>query len=217
MQDAGEMGNAVKILSMRLRGMKGELEDIGEEYENVESISKIQTQILNRTKGTVNIFDDAGNFRSTYEIIQGIAKVWNDISQVDQASLLEVIAGKQRGNSIAALIQSFQSGQTQKALEAAQNSAGSAMEEQDRWMQSIEAKQQQLIASAQEFSNTFLSSSLVKGSVDGLNLIVGGLTDVTKLLGTIPTLATIAFGAMGAKGYGKQLCFKHTPICPVYT
>jgi len=94
MQDAGEMGNAVKILSMRLRGMKGELESIGEEYENVESISKIQTQILNRTKGTVNIFDDAGNFKSTYEIIQGIAKVWNDISQVDQASLLEIIAGR---------------------------------------------------------------------------------------------------------------------------
>ncbi len=84
-QDAGEMGNAIKILSMRLRGMKGELEAIGEEYDNVESVSKIQTQILNRTKGTVNIFDDVGNFKSTYEIIQGIAKIWNEISQTDQA------------------------------------------------------------------------------------------------------------------------------------
>jgi len=118
---------------------------------------------------------------------------------------------KQRGNSIAALIQSFQSGQAQKALSAAQNSSGSAMQEQERWLNSIQAKQQQLVASAQEFSNTFLSSSTVKGSVDGLNLIISGLTDVTKLLGTIPTLATIAFGVMGAKGYGK-----HTPICPVY-
>ncbi len=90
------------------------------------------------------------------------------------------------------------------------------MQEQERWMQSIEAKTKVLIASAQEFSNTFLSSSLIKGSVDGLNLIINGLTDVTKLLGTIPTLATVAFGVMGAKGHGKQLCFVHTPICPIY-
>ncbi|PJN79899.1 hypothetical protein CWE04_11870 [Thomasclavelia cocleata] len=74
--------------------MKGDLEKLGEEYENVESISKIQTQILNLTKGNVNIFDDSRNFKSTYEIIEKIAKVWDHISQTDQADLLEIIAGK---------------------------------------------------------------------------------------------------------------------------
>ncbi len=84
-QNASETGNSLKILSMRIRGMKGNLEELGEEYENVGSISKIQTQILNRTMGTVNIFDDQGNFRSTYEILQGIAEVWDRISQTEQA------------------------------------------------------------------------------------------------------------------------------------
>ena len=124
--------------------MKGELEALGEEYENVESISKIQTQILNQTNGAVNIFDKNGNFKSTYEILKGISKVWSDISQVDQAALLETIAGKQRGNQISALIQAFQSGQIEKAYEASVNSAGSAMQEQERWMESLEAKTQQL-------------------------------------------------------------------------
>ena len=32
-QNASEMGNALKVLSMRVRGMKGELEALGEEYE----------------------------------------------------------------------------------------------------------------------------------------------------------------------------------------
>ncbi len=120
-QNASEMGNALKVLSMRVRGMKGELEALGEEYENVESISKIQTQILNQTNGAVNIFDKNGNFKSTYEILKGISKVWSDISQVDQAALLETIAGKQRGNQISALIQAFQSGQIEKAYEASVN------------------------------------------------------------------------------------------------
>lgn len=121
------------------RMMKGELEELGEEYDNVESISKIQTQILNQTNGAVNIFDDAGNFRATYDILNDIAEVWDKISQVDQSSLLETIAGKQRGNQIAALIQSFQSGQAQKAYVDAINSSGSAMQEQERWMESLEA------------------------------------------------------------------------------
>lgn len=93
-QNASEMGNALKVLAMRLRGMKGELEDLGEEYENVGSISKIQTQILNRTGGAVNIFDNKGNFKSTYEILKGISQVWDHISQTDQADLLEIIAGR---------------------------------------------------------------------------------------------------------------------------
>ena len=71
-QNANEMGSALKIISMRIRGMKGELEDLGEEYDNIESISKIQTQILNLTSGKVNIFDDNGNFRSTYDILKDI-------------------------------------------------------------------------------------------------------------------------------------------------
>ena len=41
--------------------MKGKLEELGEESEGLESISKIQTQILNITKGQVNIFDEATN------------------------------------------------------------------------------------------------------------------------------------------------------------
>ena len=75
--------------------MKGQLEELGEETdENVENISKMQGQILNMTKGKVNIFDASGNFKSTYEIMKGIAEVWDDLSSIDQANLLETIAGK---------------------------------------------------------------------------------------------------------------------------
>ena len=44
--------------------MKGKLEELGETVdENVESISKMQTHILNLTKGEVNIFDENNNFK----------------------------------------------------------------------------------------------------------------------------------------------------------
>ena len=224
-QDASEMGNAIKVLSMRLRGMKGKLEELGEESEGIESISKIQTQILNLTKGSVNIFKDDGSFKSTYEIIKGIAKVWKDISKTDQAALLEIVAGKQRGNQIAALIQSFQSGQAEKAYADAVNSEGSAMQEQERWLESIEAKTQQFEASWQSLSNTFLDSDIVKDFVDfgtgavnilesiidkvgGLNAVIGGAglfagikgigsvkSSLPEIMATIPQIKDIASSA----------------------
>jgi TP901 family phage tail tape measure protein len=194
-QNASEMGNALKVLSMRVRGMKGELEDLGEEYENVDSISKIQTQILNRTGGTVNIFDDSGNFKSTYEILKGISKVWSQISQTDQADLLEIVAGKQRGNQVAALIQSFESGQVDKALQASINSEGSAYQEQARWMDSLEAKTQQYIASFQSLSQTVVNSDFLKSLIDSGSELNNILQSIVQTIGLFPA-------AMGAIGLG---------------
>lgn len=94
-QDPEQAGSTLKILSLRLRGMKGQLEELGEETdENVENISKMQGQILKMTGGKVNIFDASGNFKSTYEIMKGISEVWDELSSIDQADLLETIAGK---------------------------------------------------------------------------------------------------------------------------
>lgn len=77
--------------------MKGELEALGEDVDgNVESISKMQTQILNLTHGKVNIFDDKGDFRNIYDIMRDISEVYNDLTDTEQASLLETIAGKNR-------------------------------------------------------------------------------------------------------------------------
>lgn len=192
-QNAGEFGNFLKVASMRIRGMKGELEELGEEVdESVDSISKVQTQILNLTQGKVNIFDDIGEFRDYYEIMEDIADVYDTLSSTDQAALAEILFGKMRGNQGQALIQAFQSGQIQKAYETALNSAGSAAEEQMRWMGSLEAKTQQFQAAWQELSMTVLGSDFLKGLVDiGTNL----LEVLTKIVDTVGILKTVVVGA----------------------
>lgn len=67
--------------------MKGELEELGEESEGVENISKMQGQILKLTKGKVNIFDGNGDFRSTYEIMKDIASIYDELSSTQQAEV----------------------------------------------------------------------------------------------------------------------------------
>lgn len=191
-QDASGAGNALKISSMRIRGMKGELEELGEEVDsNVDSISKVQTQILNLTGGKVNIFDAKGEFRDYYNIMEDIAEIYDDLSSTDQASLSELLFGKNRGNQGAALLQAFKSGQIQKAYEAATGSDGSAYEEQARWMESLEAKTKQFQAAWQNLSQTVLSSDFLKGMVDTGTVL---LNILTKIVDTISLPGTIAAG-----------------------
>lgn len=42
----------------------------------------------------VDIMIDEDTFKSTYDIIKEIGVVWKDLSDIDQASLLETLAGK---------------------------------------------------------------------------------------------------------------------------
>lgn len=177
--------------------MKGDLEAIGEEYDDILPVSKIQTQIYNLTKGTVNLMDDLDptKFKSTYQIIEGISKVWSQISETDQAQLLEIVAGKQRGNQAAALIQSFQSGQTQKALEASINSANSALDEQAKYMESIQYSADRLKGSFQELAADTLNSDWVKGFYD----ISNALIQVIDKIGLFNIAIVALAGVVGAK------------------
>lgn len=202
-QSAGELGNALKIGQMRIQGMKGDLESLGEESEGLESVSKIQTHILNLTKGQVNIMDSADptKFRDYYDILEDVSKVWNQLDQTKRADLLETMFGKNRGNQGAAVIQAFQSGQVQKAYAATLNAEGSAMQEQERWLESIEAKIQQFKASFQNLSNTTLSSDLFKGVIDSGTAFLDILTNILDVGNGIPAL----LGTIGAVSFFKNL------------
>lgn len=198
-QDPEKAGNSLKVLSMRLRGMKGELQDLGEETdENVENLSQMQGKVLNLTHGKVNIFDNAGDFKSTYEIMQGIADIYDDLTDSDKADLLETIAGKNRANEVAALIQNWD--RVAQATESAENSANSAMAEQEKYANSLQGRLNSLTSSIQTISNNALDSGFLKGLVSGATKAINALNKVIDTIGIIPTVATVAGAAMSLSG-----------------
>lgn len=199
-QDPEKAGNALKVVSMRLRGMKGDLEELGEDVDdNVTNLSKMQGQVLNLTHGKVNIFDDVGNFKSTYDILQGIADVWKELNSVEQADLLETIAGKHRANDVAAIIGNWQN--VEKAAKSAAEAEGSAMEEQAKYADSIQGRVNSLTAMWQEFSNTVLDSNVVKGFVSVLTEVLKVVEQIIDAVGGLGTLGI----AGGLFGIGKAM------------
>ena len=202
-QDANAMGNALRTISLRIRGMKGELEALNEETDGIESISKIQTQILNLTGNRVNIFDSDNNFRSTYDILKDISEVYNDLSDPSRADLTEILFGKNRANQGIAILQAFQSGQIEKAYEAAENSFGSATAEYDKMSEGIEAHINDLHEAWEKLSNDFINSDLLKTAIDFGTKLIDILDALIKKVGAFPALTGAIAGGLSFKGVGR--------------
>ena len=135
-QDPNSVGAALRTISLRLRGTSTkELEEAGEDTTGVvTSKSKLRTKIQGYTG--IDILTDSGAYKSTYEILLEISKVWDDLTDQDRAGLLELIAGKTRSNTAAAILSNT------KDLEAAYQSAmeaeGSAYRENEKYLESIQ-------------------------------------------------------------------------------
>ena len=92
-QDPNSVGSALRTISLRLRGTSVKvLQEMGEETDGVvESVSKMQSKIEALTG--VNILTDSGAYKETYTILREIGQVWEDMTDIDQAALLELMAG----------------------------------------------------------------------------------------------------------------------------
>ena len=199
-----------KVISLTPRRsnrlMKGELEELGEEVdENVESISKMQTHILNLTEGKVNIFGDDGQFKSTYQIMKEISDIWDELDSKAQADLLETVAGKMRANAVSALISNFD--QVEKATQAAYSSAGTAAKENEKYMDSMQGKINATKASWQALSNTVMSSDFLKGLIDAGGTALDILNKIVDTLGTLPTILITIGSYLAIKNVGRTKMF----------
>ena len=186
-QDPVTIGTAFKTISMRIRGAKTELEEAGLETDGmVESTAKLRQEIL--ALSGVDIMKNANEFKSTYAIMDELAQKWEDLTDIQQASVTELIAGKRQGNVVSSLMQNFDI--ARDALETSLNSSGSAMAEHAKWSESLEARLNKLKSTWQSLSQSFLSSDFLKVGLDGIIGLVNGVDKLIDTFGTLPTLLT---------------------------
>ena len=94
-QDPMKMGTTLKTVSMYLRSSKVELEEAGESTEGMaESVSKLRKELLGLTNGKVDIQLDENTYKSTYQILKELSEVWDELTDLTRASILEKIGGK---------------------------------------------------------------------------------------------------------------------------
>lgn len=192
-QDPDVVGTSLKTIASRLRTTKGELEELGEDAEGAaESITALQTKLLNLTHGKVNIFEsDNVTFKSTYDIMQELASVWGEMNDLEQASVTELIGQVRQANTFSSLMNNMST--AAQVVETSMNSTGSALAENDKYLESIRGHMSLLAASAESFSNTIIDSDLLKNGIDGLRTII-------DLMNEIAGFSTSGFLGMAAGG-----------------
>lgn len=217
-QDPAKVGAGMRTISLRLVGTeaaKKELSDLGEDTDDfITSQSKLRDVIMQATAAAskdgkgFDILDSNGNYKSTFEIMSGLADMYDDIVAKDKELgtnnlnlLLETIAGKNRSNIAASILQN---GNMLKAVyEDVQNSDGSAQKELDSYLSSIDGKMAKLQNRAQEFWSVAINTDSVKSGIDMVTGLVSGVTSLVDALGLIPTAMAGVSGALSFKNLGK--------------
>lgn len=176
-RDAASVGNALKTVSMRIRGYD---EETG---EFIDGVAELEGDIADLTKSAehplgVSLFkDDAKTeFKSTTELLRDISDVYDELTDKQQAGLLEKLAGKRQGQIVAAILNNFSA--VENSLETMTNSAGSAMNEMNIIEQSLEFKLNALKETAVGvFQNLF--------QTDEMGAVIDILTDLLEIFDSL--------------------------------
>lgn len=194
-QNAESTGQTLKTVSMYLRAAKTDLTAMGESTDGcANSVSELRSE-LKKLTGVDIMADAAGTqFKSTYDILMEISKVWGKLTDVDRANVTKLLGGKRNANSVSAVLSQFQI--AEKSMKDAANSAGSAAKENEVYLTSITGKLNQLDAAFQQFSKDLLDSSLIKFFVDFATGAVDLADGAVKAAGTLPTLTAAISGVL---------------------
>ena len=217
-QDPDSVGAGIRTIALRLTGTeeaKKELEETGEDTSDfiVQTASKVNDSFKaftgvasNNFKG-ISLLDENGNLRDTYDVLQDVADIHDEIVETDKKygtnhlnGLLELMAGKNRANIAASIIQNGD--MLKDVYETSQNSEGSALEENQKQLDSISGHLDQLKNKWQQVWAGTASRNQVNFVLDGLK----GVLDIVNKIGLVPSALMAGFGLKGAtnKIQGKQ-------------
>lgn len=140
-----------------------------------------------------------GSLKSTFDVLSELKPKWDSMTDAQRTALGDTIAGQNQYKVLASVMQNF--GHAADATKAALESAGSAAQENSKYMESLEAKQQALKAEFEDFANRVLSKDLVGGFINaGTAMLNFANNDVGAAVTRIGVLSTGVTGLVGIVG-----------------
>lgn len=189
-RSGSEISRGLRTIIMNIRQIKGETED-GELIDG-ESIAKASNAL--REYAGISTMSN-GQLRESSAVLSDLAGKWDTLDTVAQSAIAEALAGKRQANILTALMGNWDT--VEKMMQDYANGAGSALRENEIYLDSWEAKSKQLTASWTEFVSHLVETDTIKGALDGviklvelldstgghLIVTIGGITAAVLLLG----------------------------------
>ena len=171
-RSGSEIARGLRTIMMNIRQIRGETED-GELIDG-ESIANA-SKALKEFAGISTM--ENGELRLASDVLDELADKWDNLNTVQQSAIAEALAGKRQANVLTSLIANWD--MVEKQMKEYAAGAGSAMKENEIYMDSWEAKLNQLSSKWTEFISHLVKTDAIKVSLDGLTGFISALdTDV---------------------------------------
>jgi TP901 family phage tail tape measure protein len=191
-RSGSEISRGLRTIVMNIRQIKGETED-GELIDG-ESIAKA-SNALREYAGISTMAN--GQLRESSAVLSDLAGKWDTLDTVAQSAIAEALAGKRQANILTALMGNWDT--VEKMMQDYADGAGSALRENEIYLDSWEAKSKQLTASWTEFVSHLVETDTIKGALDGVIGLVEMLdTDFGRAVVTAGAVSAALVGVVAA-------------------
>lgn len=197
-QNASTVGTALKTVSARIRGAKSDLEALGEEtHDLAQGFSKYAEEIKALTGFDIMVDGTTDTYKDIYDIFEGIAKVWDNLSDTQQARVSEILGGTRQLQVVSSILGNWKD--AAGAYSDAMTSAGTATQANATYMESINGKIGTFNATFQELSTNIFSSGLVEFFVELGTAILSALNALAKINLLLPAIISMVVAINGIR------------------
>lgn len=146
-----QIGQSFKTVLARIQNVKvGKFVD----DETGESLNDVEKTLA---KLGIRLRDTNDKWRDTWEVLNEVGSKWKDFNDIEKSAITTSMAGTRQRDKLIATFEHWD--EVLKAVSVSQQSAGTATQKYADYMDSIDAKINQLIATWEKFVNNLSGSS----------------------------------------------------------
>lgn len=188
------VGTALKTIYARL----GDLAVDGEDEFGVAlgTVSKTMEEM------GIQILDEQGQMREMGEVIEETAAKWNTWTEAQKQAAAVAMAGKRQYNNLVALFENWD--MYTDALNTSVDATGTLQEQQEIYMESMEAHLQQMSTEAEKTYDVLFNEEVIKDVADAITGVLTIFNDFIEGIGG-GGKALVYFGTIAANVFNKQI------------
>lgn len=187
-QTIGLVTAGTEILTGQASKVARGLRTIGNNFANAAKESNSFNIKVQGTTKTISLINkQTGDIASTFDIFKELSKYWGDMTNAEKQAVAIAYAGKNQFEVFSSVMSNF--GQAIEATNTAMNSQGSAMEENSRYMESFEAKINNVKAAWEKVVLAFADSDAIKDILDKVANALNALAENEEAISTITKIA----------------------------
>lgn len=199
-QNDSQVGNAIRTISMRIRGYDEETEQLSEDLVNIAGEVIELTKTASNSQG-ISLFTDETQteYKNVYQYLKEISEIYDELGAKQQQKLMDKLFGKMRANVGQAILQNFEA--AEKAMNNMADSAGNADAEMEIIKQSLEYKLNALKETGVGIFQELFPREDIGVAIDALTGLLSIIGALTSLLGPFGT----ALAGVGLAAFIKNL------------